>query len=160
MENKPFIRTLQKTAMDPSENKALRTSADDLVEVVRRHKKLSVDDLAKMLRIPVQSVQAIIDFLVEEKVLGIEYKFTTPYVYLNEGKQQAHTQGNGAVSREEFQRKAREKGVVEDEIGPLWKRYLAQNLPQIRQAFMTKAYAQGASAEKAEELWQKYLTYL
>ena len=146
--------------MDPAENKALRTSADDLVEMVKRHKKMSVDDLAKMLRISLQSVQAMVDFLVEEKVLDIEYKFTTPYVYLNEGKPSERHGALGAFSKEEFFSKAREKGITEDELILLWKRYLAQNLPQIRQDFMTKAYAKGATAEKAEELWQKYLAYL
>jgi DNA-binding transcriptional regulator YhcF (GntR family) len=158
--NKLFIRFSCKKAMDIEENKALRTSADDMVEIIKRHKKMSVDDLAKMLRISAQSVQAMVDFLVEEKVLDIEYKFTTPYVYLNEGKPSAHQGAPGAFSKEEFFNKAREKGVTEDEIIMLWKRYLASNLPQIRQDFMTKAYAKGASAEKAEELWQKYLAYL
>ena len=64
----------------------LRTSADDLLELIRRRGKLSVDDAAKTLKLPVGSVQSIIDFLVEEKMVGIEYKFTTPYVYLNEQK--------------------------------------------------------------------------
>jgi hypothetical protein len=146
--------------MDITENKALRTSADDLIEVIRRHKKMSVEDLAKVLRISLQSVQAMVDFLVEEKVLDIEYKFTTPYVYLNEGKKADQKGFGGSFSKDEFFSKAREKGVTEDEIASLWKRYLAQNLPSIRQDFMTKAYAHGASAEHAEELWQKYLAYL
>ncbi len=146
--------------MDPDENKALRTSADDLMDVVKRHKKMSVDDLAKVLRTSVQSVQSIVDFLVEEKVLDIEYRFTTPYVYLNEGKPTEHQGLSGAFSKEEFFSRAREKGVTEDKIMLLWKKYLAQNLPQIRQDFMTRAYAHGATAEKAEELWQKYFTYL
>ena|SRR3989338_6650905 len=158
--NKLFIRSWCKKTMDPAENKALRTSADDLMEVVKRHKKMSVDDLAKVLRISLQSVQAIVDFLVEEKVLDIEYRFTTPYVYLNEGKPSEHKGPSGAFSKEEFFAKAREKGITEDEIMLLWKKYLAQNLPEIRQEFMTKAYAHGAIAEKAEELWQKYLAYL
>jgi phage antirepressor YoqD-like protein len=146
--------------MDPSETKSVRTAADDLVEVVKRHKKIAVDDLAKMLKLPVQSVQAIIDFLVEEKVLDMEYKFTTPYVYLSEGRFREQRASLGAFSKEEFITRAREKGIAEDEIAVLWKRYLAENLPQIRQHFMAKAYARGATAEKAEELWLKYLTYL
>lgn len=158
--NNLFIRSFQEWSMDPAENKALRTSADDLIEVIRRHKKMSVEDLAKVLRISLQSVQAMVDFLVEEKVLDIEYKFTTPYVYLNEGKTNEYKGVLGRFSKEDFFSRAREKGVTEDEITLLWKRYLAQNLPLIRQDFMTRAYAHGASAEKAEELWQKYLAYL
>ncbi len=159
--NNLFIRFAPNMTMDPTENKSLRTSADDMIEVIKRHKKMSVDDLAKVLRISLKSVQAMVDLLVEEKVIDIEYKFTTPYVYLNEGKP-TERQGafGGAFSKEEFFNRAREKGITEDEITLLWKRYLSQNLPQIRQDFMTRAYTHGASAEKAEELWQKYLAYM
>jgi len=143
----------------PDPQNSLRTSADDLVEVVRRHKKIAIDALAKILKIPGQSVQAMVDFLVEEKVLGIEYKFTTPYVFLNEVKKQEQS-SPGALTKEEFFKKAREKGVTEDELVILWKRYLTENLPAIRQQFMAKAYAKGATSEKAEELWQRYLAYL
>jgi hypothetical protein len=146
--------------MDPVDGKSLRTAADDVIEVIRRHKKIAVDDLAKVLHVPVKSVQAIVDFLVEEKMLDIEYKFTTPYVYLNEGKGNGQKSTSGVFSKEEFYRRAREKGVAEDELVILWKRYLSENLPLVRQQFMTKAYSKGASAQKAEELWQRYLAYL
>ena len=62
----------------------LRTVADELLELVRKSKKISVEEAAKKLKMPVDSVQALVDFLVEEKIFGIEYKFTTPYVYISE----------------------------------------------------------------------------
>ena len=44
---------------------------------------MAVEEVSKTLHLPAPSVQALVDFLVEEKVLGIEYKFTTPYIYIN-----------------------------------------------------------------------------
>ena len=62
----------------------LKTSADDLYELVKSRKKISVEEAAKFLKLPVKTVHALVDFLVEEKIFGIEYKFTTPYIYLSE----------------------------------------------------------------------------
>src|SRR3989338_6336391 len=73
----------------------LRTVADELLELVGKHKKISVEDASKKLKMPAASVQALVDFLVEEKVFGIEYKFTTPYIYLyKEGVKQAKGKEN------------------------------------------------------------------
>ena len=62
-------------------NEILKTSVDDLYELVESRKKISVDDAAKLLKLPVNIVQSLVDFLVEESIFGIEYKFTTPYIY-------------------------------------------------------------------------------
>ncbi len=136
----------------------LRTAADELIEVVRRRRKISIEDLAKALRVPFASVQALVDFLVEEKMLGIEYKFTTPYVYLNEEARERDKRS--FLSKEEFYQQARSRGTPEGQLASLWKSYLDEKLPQIRQEFMAKALSRGVIAQQAEEMWQKYLGYL
>ena len=60
----------------------IRTVADELFELVKKRSKLSVEEASKQLKIPIATIQALVDFLGEEKVFGIEYKFTTPYIYL------------------------------------------------------------------------------
>ena len=64
------------------DNIIIRTAADELFELVKKNAKISVEGAAKQLRIPLATIQALVDFLVEEKVFGIEYKFTTPFIYL------------------------------------------------------------------------------
>ena len=64
----------------------LKTGVDELYELVMSRKKISVEEIAKILKIPDDTVQALVDFLVEEKIFGIEYKFTTPYVYISHEK--------------------------------------------------------------------------
>ncbi len=135
----------------------LRTSADDLLDVVRRQKKVAVDQLAKTLKVPLATVQALIDFLVEEKILGIEYKFTTPYVYLNETAMVKHEQL--MLSKEEFYQRSRSRSVPEGHIAQFWAAYREESIPKLRQGFMAKAYARGAGAQQAEEMWQKYRSY-
>jgi len=143
----------------------LRTIADELLELVKKHKKISVEEAAKKLNIPLASVQALVDFLVEEKVFGIEYKFTTPYIYLykegvNEAKAKEKGFTKGLITKEQFYEKAKSRNVPHEHIEGLWRRYLQQNLAHIREEFLLKAREKKVSEDKAEELWKKYLAYL
>lgn len=151
--------------MPSSNDNVLRTAADELLELVKKSKKISVEEAAKKLKMPLASVQALVDFLVEEKIFGIEYKFTTPYVYLyREGakeatrKEKSFTQG--LITKEQFYEKAKQRKVPYEQIEGLWRRYLQQNLTHIREDFLRKAREKKAPEGKIEELWKKYLSYL
>ncbi len=151
--------------MAQPEDSIIRTAADELFELVKKSGKVSVEDASKAMKMPLSSVQALVDFLVEENVFGIEYKFTTPYVYLyREGLQEARKKersfAKGLVTKEEFYDKAKKKGIPYENIEGLWRKYLKQNITKLRQEFMAKSKDKKISADKMEELWQKYLSYL
>ena len=146
-------------------NNVLRTVADELVELVRKSGKISVEEAAKKLGMPAASAQALVDFLVEEKIFGIEYKFTTPYVYIyregasqSKGKEKSFTEG--LVTKEQFYEKAKARKVPYEHIEGLWRKYLQQNLVKIREEFLRKAKQRNVPQDKIEELWSKYLSYL
>ena len=146
----------------------LKTSADDLFELVKKRKKISVEEAAKILKLPQATVQALVDFLVEEKIFGLEYKFTTPYVYLSKedfGKKpyKPHEKASFVKklgTKEEFYEKAKQRSISHEKIGSLWKKYLNQNLEQIKEEFNQKAKLRNIPEEKIENLWKKYLLYL
>lgn len=143
----------------------LRTVADELVELVIKSKKISVEDAAKKLNTPTEAIQALVDFLVEEKVFGIEYKFTTPYIYpYKEDIKSAKVKGKSItkelVTKEQFYKKAKERNVPYEHIEGLWRKYLQQNLANLREEFLKKAKEKKIGKEKTEELWKKYLSYL
>lgn len=147
------------------EDSIIRTAADELFELIKNKKKLSVEEAAKIMKIPLQTVQALVDFLVEEKVFGIEYKFTTPYVYLyNEGikeaKKKERSFTKGLVTKEEFYEKAKKRSVPYEYIEGLWRKYLKQNITKLREEFITKSKEKKIPEYRIEELWQKYLNYL
>ena len=151
--------------MPPPDSKELRTAADELLDLVRKNKKISVEEAAKQLRMPVSSVQALVDFLVEERIFGIEYKFTTPYIYLyKEGVQRASPKEKsftqGLLTKEQFYEKAKERNMPHEHIGVLWRKYIQQNHAQIREEFLINAKEKNIPQEKIEELWKKYLSYL
>ena len=102
----------------------IRTVADELFELVKKAKRISVEDAAKQLKVPITTVQTLVDFLVEEKVFGIEYKFTTPYIYLyRDSLQQAKSKDKsftkGLVTKENGSGSENTLGTVRSrKLGP------------------------------------------
>ncbi len=151
--------------MPPTDDAVLRTVADELFELVKKSKKISVEQAAKKLKMPLITVQALVDFLVEERIFGIEYKFTTPYVYLykegiKEAKGKAKSFTKELVTKEHFYERAKEKNVPYEHIEGLWKKYLKQNLSHLREEFLRNAKEKEIPDEKIDALWEKYLSYL
>ena len=151
--------------MPPPNDSTLKTIADELVDLVKKSKKISVEEAAKKLKMPSATAQSLVDFLVEERIFGIEYKFTTPYIYLykeeiREVKLKDKSLTKGLVTKEQFYQKAKEKKVPYEYIEGLWRKYLQQNLITIREEFLKKAEEKNLPEEKIEDLWNKYLKYL
>lgn len=146
------------------DNNVLKTGADDLYELVKSRKKISVEDAAKLLKIPDDIVQSLVDFLVEEKIFGIEYKFTTPYIYLSQKKQKdigfQSIPPKKIIAKEEFFQKADKWNIPFEKINDLWKRYLQENISAIKEDFYTKAQSRNIQKEKIEDLWKEYLANL
>jgi hypothetical protein len=142
----------------------LKTCADDLYELVKSRKKISVEDAAKILKMPNNTVQALVDFLVEEKIFGIEYKFTTPFIYISQEKEEEiGTQSSIAkklVTKDEFFQKANKWNISAEKMNELWKKYVRENFSSIREDFYMKANSKNLPREKIEDLWKKYLAHL
>ena len=64
----------------PKENSVIETGVDKLVEIVRAKRKISIQDAAKQLGVGPVVVEEWADFLEEEGIISIEYKFATPYL--------------------------------------------------------------------------------
>lgn len=153
--------------MAPNRENVLKTSADDLYELVKKRKKISVEEAAKILKLPVSTVQSLVDFLVEEKYFGLEYKFTTPFVYIakeiekipiKEPKTESFVKK--LVTKESFYEKAKHKDIQHQQIDDLWRKYLNQNLGNIKDEFYNKAKTRVINQIQIDELWRKYLSYL
>lgn len=145
-------------------NNVLKTSVDDLYELVKSKKKISVEEAAKILRLPVKVVHSLVDFLVEEKIFGIEYKFTTPFIYISQGnlkeKSTESSYAKSLITKDEFFEKAKNRNIPFEKVNELWKRYIEENIKNIRDEFYAKAKKRSLEKEQADVLWEKYLTYL
>ncbi|PIN80315.1 hypothetical protein COV16_01035 [Candidatus Woesearchaeota archaeon CG10_big_fil_rev_8_21_14_0_10_34_8] len=139
----------------------LRTEVDTFLELIKRNKKISLQDAAKEMKVPILTIQAWTDFLVEEGIVGIEYKFTTPYVFVQEEKRMKGGIGYlGFDTKEVFYEKARKRGINEDQIKLLWLKYLNANEESMKKVFEDKCRERGLPKNKVDLLWRKYYVYL
>lgn len=137
----------------------LKTGVDQLMELVRQEKKLSVAEAARKLSLPERTVQSWVDFLVEEHVLGIEYKFTTPYVYVNnEDRLNAAQEDEESYVLEDFRdvfyAYAKEKEMPQDKLVHLWREHLKRAVGAQKEYFVQECRRRGVAG--AEELFEKY----
>ena len=81
----------------------ITTAVDSLVRLVNEEGRISLDDAAKKLGLPHNIVNEWAVFLDQEKIIHIEYKFTTPYLV--------------SIEREEKQKKEKKPKKDEEEEG-------------------------------------------
>jgi hypothetical protein len=115
----------------------VRTGVDDLMNLLIEGRRMTIADAAKQLRQSEATVQNWVDFLVEEKILGIEYKFTTPYIYRNAPQRAVATTPvleTIVDIRRAFVENAHHKGIPEEKIAQLWEHHLLTVL-ETRRAF-------------------------
>ncbi|MBR9700033.1 hypothetical protein GOV09_06245 [Candidatus Woesearchaeota archaeon] len=62
------------------ESSIIETGVDKLVEIIRAKRRISVQDASKMLGVGEVVVEEWADFLEEEGIISIEYRFATPYL--------------------------------------------------------------------------------
>ncbi|HSG69478.1 MAG TPA: hypothetical protein VLA12_03640, partial [Planctomycetaceae bacterium] len=121
-----------------------------------------MQDAASVLQIPAETLQAWVDFLVEEKILGIEYKFTKPYIYLNKEtskKPGRREQQKEKITLEQLKQEylvhAREKQLPADAILSLWKSHVSEALDAKKEYFLQQAASRGLANPHA--LWERYV---
>lgn len=135
------------------EQEIVTTGVDTLIDLLRKKKLVSVEEAAKIINVREQIVQNWIDFLVEEGIVGVEYKFITPYIFLRTDEKQATVIFD---TKEEFFRKALARGIEVPKIHFLWTRYLSSNLESIKADFFKKMDQRNIAESKRETLWVKY----
>jgi hypothetical protein len=138
----------------------IRTGVDELLDFLKTTSKASLVEAAKKINIPVDVVQAWVDFLVEERIVGIEYKFTTPYIYLNKPVESKEVKIDKSpiidilYFKNEFWNKAHTNNLPEIKIPELWKNHLTQELELKKKFFFFEA--QQRRLRNIEELWNIY----
>jgi len=140
----------------------LRTDVDEFLDLVKKEGRIALSKAAKKLNIPQTTVEAWADFLVEEKILGIEYKFTTPYVYMNIEQSEKLEMKNYIEfdTKKDFYDNAKNRGLNAGQIKLLWLKYVNLNKEAMKRVFYEKATSRKIDKAKADELWSRYLHYM
>ncbi len=139
----------------------VKTGVDAFIELLNNNGKMALSEAAKQLNIPESVIKEWVEFLVEEKIIGIEYKFTKPYVYLNKPteKQKSKIIKEKKWDLEEFKKdfyeRAAARKIPEEQIGTLWQEHLKNQLLLEKPFFTREARKRGLT--NTEELWQEYV---
>jgi len=137
----------------------ITTGVDSLLTLLQSVDKISLVDAAKKLGISQNLIQSWVDFLVEEEIVGIEYKFTKPIIYLNkppEGKKAMIREEEEALDmyKEDFKKRASQKNIPQEKISFLWKNHVTESLNRKRDFFVREAKKRNLSNIKT--LWKEY----
>ncbi len=137
----------------------VETGVDELMRLLEKSGKIQLSEAAKQLKLPVNVIQAWVDFLVEERMVGVEYKFTVPYIYINK---KTVDQKNVIITRTmtindfktDFFEKAKVDRIPEQQIPKLWHNHVVNSLSNLKPLFYREAKKRGFTA--VEPLWQDY----
>ncbi|MEM4637485.1 MAG: hypothetical protein QXK76_00485 [Candidatus Woesearchaeota archaeon] len=141
-------------------DEVVKTGVDELLDILKNTDKIQIVEVSKKLNIPIDIVQAWVDFLVEERIIGIEYKFTTPYIYLNKPleTQKVSEEKQEIIDisyfKKSFWEKAKKNNIPESRIPDLWKNHLLQELDLKKKYFFYEA--QVRKIMNIEKVWEEY----
>ena len=143
----------------------IETDADMLVSLVKAKGPISIDECARILKVELPVVQKWVDFLVDEAIFLVEYKFVTPYLVFNKDAPQnpsvlEESDGVYLEDKETFFKKAKDRKLPIARINDLWQKYLGSNLEDIREHFFIKARTRNLNEQKIQELWKQYYEFL
>jgi len=139
----------------------VRTGVDELLDLLAHSAKIPLTEVATKLKVDAGVVQAWVDFLVEEGIVGIEYRFTTPYIYMNKVVDKRQEDAiikeenyNIQFFKKQFWTKARANNIPENQIDMLWKNHVIQALELQKKYFYFES--QRRKLNNIDQLWQEY----
>lgn len=139
--------------MKDKSQSTVETGVDQLIEFLKGKGKIDLDKATKELGVPEEVIQTWVDFLVEDKVLGIEYKFTKPYIYLLEKKKAADDKSLTGYKKT-FKEKAKKKEATGSKVDYAWQKHLVEVIEKKRRFFFEEAKKR--DLKNSEELWEEY----
>jgi len=125
----------------------VETGVDELIKYLKFHEATNINDIAKALNTTPKIIESWADFLIEENIVGIEYKFTTPYLYLIENE----TNKELSKVRKKIYAESKENLNVKEYN---WKNYMLELVEGHKNLFIREAKKR--RLENPEALWEEY----
>jgi hypothetical protein len=142
------------TVLGETSSEVVVTGVDALIDLLKKINQIDVPDAAKKLKYPIETVQSWVDFLVEEKMIGIEYNLTTPRIFLlNQGNAKKDKQVDLGKEFGEIKQDishARKDSKAEFD----WKNHISYKLETMKPFFITEA--QKRELKDIGKLWEEY----
>lgn len=140
----------------------VETGVDSLIHLLEDGKKHFLEDVAKTLDVSIEVLKLWVDFLVEEKVITIEYSFTKPFIFLNKAKKTQAQIEEEKYSfdgfKKTFEDQARSKKIPESDIKKYWQSHLLNITSKLKDFFIREAKKR--NLENPDKLWIEYTNKL
>lgn len=139
----------------------ITTGVDALLELLKDTDKIAMPDAAEKLRVPLDTLQSWVDFLVEERIIGLEYKFTKPFIYLNKEEPKKKEKKSPIPKLKEIKKvymaRARDKKIPANQIPHLWEAHVRQELAYLEPFFNEQSQRRGLQdTHERRRLWDTY----
>lgn len=141
--------------VDDSNDNTVTTGVDTLLSLLQKKKKIGLDEASKELKISQEVLQTWVDFLVEERIIGTEYKFTKPYIYLNEQTEATDKAKSLTEAKMAHFDELRRKGISEEEGEYIWKDKMLVEIKKHKEYFFK--VAEQKKLENTAFLWEKFV---
>ncbi|MGE0793665.1 MAG: hypothetical protein AB7V77_05805 [Candidatus Woesearchaeota archaeon] len=136
--------------------KRIETGVDDLIRLLKDNQKHFIEDVSKELNISLDVLKLWIDFLVEEKIISIEYSFTKPFIFLSENKNLSNVQNiTFNTFKQNFIEQAKKNKLPETKFDFFWQKKLMEELEKSKEFFYTQA--KNRKLIDLDTLWQTYI---
>jgi len=130
----------------------IQTDVDRLIDILKIKKKMDLSKLSKELNIPEKIIQKWVEFLVEEKIISIEYTFTSPILTIIEDeKKKEMTKQEFSQYKQKFIKDAKYKKEGAEQA---WKQHVLESLGSMKPFFYSEVEKRGL--KKSDELWHEY----
>ena len=133
--------------------KKVETGVDELIKFLQGRGLVDLKFAATKLGTTPDVLQFWVDFLVEEEVVGVEYKFTKPYIYLLE-KNPGRISKQLSNYKKRFEDTVKKKDMPNNKTSFLWKSHLLSELEKKKEFFFQQANLR--NLENPEKLWEEY----
>lgn len=140
--------------MEYADTQVITTGVDRLIDFLRGKGQVEMSQVAKRLQIPMDTLQNWSDFLVEEKLVGLEYKFTTPYIYLITKNDSKSKQKSFAELKAAFKSTTKDSRINESKSDFLWQNQVSNVLENKKDFFLKEV--EKRKLQNPEMLWEHY----
>ena len=135
--------------MSGGEAFTVQTGVDKLVSYLKGRGQVLLNDVAKELDVDIKTVEMWANFLSEEKLVEIEYKFTKPYLSLV-GDKSSEDSIQGIKKSFEDEHSDKSKDFKEYK----WKNQVLAVLEKKRDFFIKEANKR--NIQEPEKVWEEY----
>ena len=127
----------------------IETGVDKLVRFLRGKGSIPVSEAAQEIGVTTKVIEQWATFLMEEKIIGIDYKFTTPYIHLIE----TDLDEDILNYKKKFKKEVSKDGS-DDHVEYHWKNHILEILDKKKEFFFREATKRGL--KNINQIWNEY----